>query len=434
MSKSYPKILIIGETFHSNSGGGITLTNLFKGWPAEKLANVVDFKNPKMNTYFASIKVYELYKSKMIFNLVSHKYFQNFRSSSLSIENKSKLSLKTFVKYIIKKYAYKLLKFSGLEPVIFNYRIDHFFLDWIKAINPDFIYTQLSSRESIKLISKLHDLTSIPIAIHIMDDWPSSIGSIGLFKIYWKRKINNEFSDLIQKSSVFLSISEAMSEEYFIRYKKKFIPFHNPLDLSVWGNPVIKSTNLNNTIAFLHAGRIGTGITDSLLEIAKTLQEINDNNPPVQLQIQSSNIDYHFIKSISKYSCVKINPPAEYRDIPKILQSADILVLCNDFDEKGKDFLKYSMPTKASEYMISKVPILLFSDYSSAVYKHAEKNKWAYLVGENDHYKLKAAILELIENIELREEISERAFHFAKANFDNEIIREKFKNEFISYV
>ena len=434
MNKSYPKILIIGETFHSNSGGGITLTNLFGDWPKEKLANVVDFRNPKMNTDFASVKVYELYRSKMIFNLVSHKHFQNYRSSSISNENKSKIRFRTLFKYSIKNYAYKLLKYSGLNPVIFNYEIDYDLIDWIKAFNPDFIYSQLSSRESIRLISKLHDVTSIPIAIHIMDDWPSSISSAGLLKNYWKRKINSEFLNLIQKSSVFLSISESMSEEYFIRYKKRFTPFHNPLNLAVWGNPVMNSKHLNNPTTFLHAGRIGKGITNSLLGIAKTLQEINDSNFPVQLQIQSSNIDYHFRKSISKYSCVKINPPAEYRDIPKIMQSADILVLCNDFDEKGKDFLKYSMPTKASEYMISGVPILLFSDYSSAVYKSAVKNKWAYLVGENDHDKLKAAILELINNTELRKEIAERAVQYAKANFDSEIVREKFRNAFIKDV
>ena len=33
----YKKILIIGETFSEQGGGPITLSNLFKGWPKEKL-------------------------------------------------------------------------------------------------------------------------------------------------------------------------------------------------------------------------------------------------------------------------------------------------------------------------------------------------------------------------------------------------------------
>src|SRR5450755_3342749 len=34
----YPKILIIGQYFNTESGGGITMTNLFKGWDKESIA------------------------------------------------------------------------------------------------------------------------------------------------------------------------------------------------------------------------------------------------------------------------------------------------------------------------------------------------------------------------------------------------------------
>ena len=36
--KYYPKVLVVGNTFHTKSGGGITMSNLFKGWPVNKLA------------------------------------------------------------------------------------------------------------------------------------------------------------------------------------------------------------------------------------------------------------------------------------------------------------------------------------------------------------------------------------------------------------
>jgi hypothetical protein len=34
----YPRVLIVGPTFDMVTGGGITLTNLFQGWPPDKLA------------------------------------------------------------------------------------------------------------------------------------------------------------------------------------------------------------------------------------------------------------------------------------------------------------------------------------------------------------------------------------------------------------
>ena len=41
----------------------------------------------------------------------------------------------------------------------------------------------------------------------------------------------------------------------------------------------------------------------------------------------------------------------------------------NDFDKKSISFLKYSMPTKASEYMISGTPVLVYSHGETAVSK-----------------------------------------------------------------
>ena len=35
---NFPKILIFGQPFNNYSGGGITLTNLFKGWPKDRIA------------------------------------------------------------------------------------------------------------------------------------------------------------------------------------------------------------------------------------------------------------------------------------------------------------------------------------------------------------------------------------------------------------
>ncbi len=35
---NYPRILIFGPPFNNYTGGGITLSNLFKGWPKDRIA------------------------------------------------------------------------------------------------------------------------------------------------------------------------------------------------------------------------------------------------------------------------------------------------------------------------------------------------------------------------------------------------------------
>src|ERR1700759_4365638 len=75
-----PKVLILNETFNDHSGGGITLSNLFAGWDADKIAVVGnsfrlegDIDSKICKTY------YQLgdkdYKYIFPFNLISRKRY-----------------------------------------------------------------------------------------------------------------------------------------------------------------------------------------------------------------------------------------------------------------------------------------------------------------------------------------------------------------------
>jgi len=88
------------------------------------------------------------------------------------------------------------------------------------------------------------------------------------------------------------------------------------------------------------------------------------------------------------------------------------------------------MPTKASEYMVSGSPILLYSSIETAVTKHAMKNNWAYVVSENTNDSLTTAIAKLYHDPALRKDLGERAKEFAIKNEDAEVVREKFREAF----
>lgn len=435
MSNSYTKILIIGENFHTDSGGGITLSNLFKKWPKNHLANATDYRNLTQNDDFKDVSIFELYKCKKIFNVVDYDKIGKFRADkNLDKQNSSNVkSAKS--KHIFKKLFFRFLNYTNVKHLIFRYKISDEFVLWIKEFNPDYIYSSLGSYELILLVDQINKITNIPIAVHIMDDWPTWFGSKGLFKNYWKKRFDYRFRTLLNETSLFLSISDEMSEEYQKRYNKTFIPFHNPLDLNFWCNEIIEQgipkNNSNHIIKVLHAGRIGKGIKTSLINAAKSIESLNQDGYNIEFVLQSTSIEPEFINEIKEFKCVTISPPAEYQDIPRIFKAADILLLCNDFDKEGISFLKYSMPTKASEYMITHIPIIIFSDKSIAVYKHSFKHKWAYLVGENNLNSLSNGIKELIENQNLSNTISDNAYNFAKENYDSNIVLEKFRKVFV---
>ena len=75
-----------------------------------------------------------------------------------------------------------------------------------------------------------------------------------------------------------------------------------------------------------------------------------------------------------------------------------MLIIPMDFDSKGKKYLKYSMLTKASEFMISGTPIILYADDEMAMTKHAKNNKWAFIISYHSVNAIKEGILEFLNS------------------------------------
>ena len=74
---------------------------------------------------------------------------------------------------------------------------------------------------------------------------------------------------------------------------------------------------------------------------------------------------------------LKINKKVPYTQLPDVFAKVDLLLLSNDFDNNSITYLKYSMPTKASEYMISGTPTLVYSSIhlhiTLGIYDNGEK-------------------------------------------------------------
>jgi glycosyltransferase involved in cell wall biosynthesis len=425
----YPKVLIIGQTFNQTSGGGITLTNLFKGWDKNSIAvaaeRIINPDTAVCENYYqlGSLEA----KRRFPFNLIEKK----FKSGSIKILNsynpKTKNSFKTNnQKYpnLAKLYDL-LLHFFGLFHYSRNLKTSNEFLNWINEFKPDIIYTQLASYELIKFVSKLNDITNVPIAIHIMDDWPTTISKSGILQKYWRNKIDNEFRSLLDKTSIFLSISQGMTSEYKKRYNKDFKIYHNPIKIENWDYCPNIELLQNDYFRILYTGRIGVANNQSIIDICRVVySKLNVMN--IELYIYTNDdcnmIDRYLVENrIIKRSFVPHN------EMPELLSSYHLLLLPLDFSKRGIEFAKYSFPTKASEYMISGTPILVFAPQETALCIHAKEHRWAYVVDDNNDEQIVRAIENLMTNESLRRALGHTAREFAINNFDAEIVRENFR-------
>ncbi|MGF2414927.1 MAG: glycosyltransferase, partial [Ferruginibacter sp.] len=304
------------------------------------------------------------------------------------------------------------------------------FAAWVKEYEPDIIYTQLASLELIKFVDDVHEQTKKPIAIHIMDDWPLTINKPGIFYSYWQKVIDKEFRKLMDKSAILMSISDAMGDEYKLRYGKDLIPFHNPIDINYWKPATPKEYTIKDKFTILYAGRIGFGIESSITDIANAVNDIAKTNKDIVFEIQTGDVEA-LNKLVQLNENVKWMKPIAYSALPQKFSGVDLLLLPQDFDAKSVQFLKYSFPTKVSEYMISGTPILVYGDERTGLTKYAVKEQWAYVVTENNTAALTEAINNLIANVELRRSLAEKAQKIAIEREDAVIVRENFRKSFI---
>lgn len=427
----FPRILIFGQSFNDSSGGGITLGNLFSGWPKERIAVMAtgellsNVSTKVCDTYYQIGR--NEYKWHFPFKYVLPSYQSGVKTIHPQSTNYIPRKRSNFRYILVNKIFSPLVRWIGLFHSASKITLSAELKSWLNQYNPEFLYIQVSTREKILFATELCKYLSIPSAIHMMDDWPSTISSNGLFKNYWHNKIDAEFRQLLNNVDLFLSISDAMAREYNARYNHTFIAFHNPIDTDKWLKHRKTNYSVNSDkISLLYAGRIGPGIEQSLLDVASAIDEIRKTNVNLWFNIQTTTTDTKIINKLKKFGCVIINPVVEYLKIPKVLTSADILVFPNDFSKKGIDFLKFSMPTKLTEYMASGTPVLVYAPKESAATKMFMENQCGKCVLNRNKAELMEAINNLLKDKEYRKKISSRALTVVEEKFDANHVKSEF--------
>lgn len=435
--KIFPKILIIGQTFNKSSGGGITISNLFKGWPKDRLAVASNVNLYSDMDISVCEQYYQLGYNGKLHPFPLNLFLPKIKCGNLTIRNDNNKIAENSESAISGKYKkiYKflsaLLRFIGIYNVLYKLEITPDFREWVTRYNPDIIYSQLSTLELIRFVTELHKQFNKPIALHIMDDWPTSINRPSPMYNYRKHKIDVEFRGLMDRAPILMSICQAMSDEYKVRYNKNFIPFHNPIDVVNW-LPFSKTQwEIKGVLNILYTGRIGKANGKAILFMANIIDAMNAEGIKINLDIFTPDYNTKNAESINNLKGVYIKNTVPHEKMPSLLASYDLLFLPLDFDTTGIRFAQFSMPTKASEYMISGTPIMVYADKRTALAKYAIKDQWAFVVTENKKEVLTQAINNIYSDLSLRKEMAERARKIVIQNEDADIIREKFRQSFI---
>lgn len=431
-----PRVIIIGETFRANGGGGITMMNLFREWPSDKLAVITELTHECSREYHCN-KYYQIghLEKRIPFPLKIFKkkiISGDFQMASSMHSSISQYDSSKGLKATLKNIYYRTIHILGLYHFTNKIILSDRLLNWVNEYSPDIIYHQPFNYSDMKLAYKLKCAIQKPLVVHVMDDIVSFATKPNLLFFYWQKQIEKLFRRLIESASLCLSISDYMSLEYYRRYNKKCLSFRNPVDLERWIPHRKNDWQTGNSIKIIYTGRLAVPNILSLLNICIAISNLRSKNVNINLDIYSLDTNQAFYRKIRGLEGIHIRKPVPYDHIPQVMSTYDLAVLPIDFDRRGLRFAKYSISTKTSEYLISGVPVLLLAPEETALSFYASKTESMFVLNDPEIRSIESAILQLTGDISLREHLAERAFSVAKEDSDGIKVRESFKAALIS--
>jgi glycosyltransferase involved in cell wall biosynthesis len=382
----YPRVLILGEEFDDYSGGGITLTNLFAGWPADRLATV----SPLAHTPNWDIcrHVYRLGSDEYPWRRPWRTIMPSTASgpveqTSVTLDLPVRKPSPSPARRMMASTWQALQQIAGSDELFHEMQLSDRLDQWLRAYQPDVVYAQLGVISMVRLTELILERFNCALAIHLMDDWPTTKYAHGLWAASLRRAYDRGFRRLLERAQVRLGICPQMCEAYRDRYQYDFLPFHNPVDLDIWRAHARTRWTAGTPFRIRYGGRLGWAIRDSILQVCAAVDQLRREGHDIVFEIYSEQNSL-IAEACTHYTGVTLHPMLPRAALPASLSEADVLLIAYDFSPLSIKQARYSMPTKVAECMASGTPILIYGPADVAVCQYARDAGWGVLVDKPD--------------------------------------------------
>lgn len=420
---SYPRVLIInGEPFNAGSATGITLSNLFRGWPQDRIAQIFsarlepDKSICQNNWQISNNDLFLIRQFQQIRREVATPSNSN-RCDAVSMRN-------TGVAYIQGGLLRQLLiPWVDLLP----YQFSAEFYDWLDSFGPDVIYSTLGNIRLVTAVGQISRRLGIPVVPHFMDDWIStySVPGKSFATLPHRAIIARKTKNLLRNAPLGLGIGDAMAEEYSHRFGCRFDAFMNPVQIphKSESKSVVSVPSQESTLRLIYVGGLHLSRFNNLRDIAGVIRELNDDGFNLELVIYAPSCDTELCRAMLSGNGVSLQGSISSEDVQEVLLGCDIAIHVESFSKRDTRYTRLSVSTKIPQYFAAGLPVLAYGPGDVASCRYIRDYGCGKVVGEKDIESLKNAICEFASDSELRAMMGRRAQEVACARHD--IIKER---------
>lgn len=416
-------LFLTPAAFNKVTGGGITFSNLFTGWPLDAIATLhndpVPVTGDVCNHYYR-LGEGEIHRWGWLRHVSLGKPFAAIDETSAPPP--------------VRGWGFSLLK--RIKTWVFGDGIPETACltpeleAWVTVFRPTVLYTILGSNALMELAERLRVRFRLPLVVHIMDDWVSVLYRGGLLSPWQRRKKERLFRHLMDVAAARFAICDEMAEAYRCRYGRPFLSFQNAIDVGMWQRYAKDPGVVGNPVRVAYIGSIlPFAQLDSLADCCRAIQALADEGFPIGMEIYSpAFLAGQYQEQLLVGTAISLRETlSDDTAFFDTLRAVDILVLPVNFDRYTIEFIQYSMPTKVPAYLTVGTPILAYGPPGVAQISYAAAAGWAITVTERIDDQLRQAFRRLALDTPLRAELSSRARATAATRHDARVVRSKFQ-------
>lgn len=423
------KILVISqEVWRDDSNGGNVLSNIFSNMEAEFAQIYCSPGNPSNSV---CKQYYQMTDKMVIDNIIKKKGI----GEELVYDNSPQDTLNTGIAQVTNIKGYNILKklrfesFLVAKEILWNFsnwrndRLKEFILDF----NPDIIFAPCyGSHFMLALTRYVSKLTKKPIISYISDDH-YSLKQFRFSPIFWinrfvlRRNLRNTFK--------YYDLVYTMTKEQLEECEKAFNCNIKLLKKGGdFSNISIKDT-VNNPIRIVYAGGIYCGRVKTLMELAKIIKKLNNNEKKYVLDIYTGNpITSHQNKILNDGINCKVHGIVNQDELKEIYRNSDIALHLESLDWKNRLITRISFSTKIIDLLASSCAVMVISWEKHSGYTYLKSENAAICI--DSIAKLESTLLYLSENPNELKDYSQRAISCGFENHRIDEVQQILKKDF----
>ena len=440
-SFEYPRLLVVtSNAFGLQTGTGISLTNLFKGWPRDKIANL--HREYEVPDETVCERFFYLSEKEMPWHPPIAGIARAVRRMRGPSRKNEPIGVRTVppgrarktadeaaapeppLSRLLPQRLIDLLVVGGIVDWRTEAELTTELRAWMDDFRPQIVYSNLGDLGFLKLVRLIAERYQIPTAIQMSDDWPEARYR-SMFSRWLRGKMESELQMALTRARLRFGICESMCRAYEDRYRLPFRTCISPVETEEWLKNAKNEWSYSGSFRVLYMGTVHPlAQLKSLAEVGRAISELHAAGTDICLEILTPEMfTAEMRRKFLGLPGVRVSGSPTSSKAASVLGGADLLVIPANFDRASFRYIKYSLPAKSIAYMISSCPVLLYGPPNIPAVEYAQEEGWGFVVKTPDPSRLKHAIVTLMGDEALREKLGLRGREVAVRNHDGKRLR-----------